>query len=82
MLTAKFTHPNWGYPNDGSFAKTFLEVGNEYEVEFIDMGQSYTSIYLVDFKKPFNSVLFDFFEGGKEIDIFKSPKYNVYLWED
>lgn len=82
MLTAKFTHPDWGYPSQRPFAKSLLEVDKEYEVEYIDMGQSYTSIYLVGFKEPFNSVFFDFFEDGNEIDIFRSPKYNPYLREE
>lgn len=43
------------------------------------MGQSNTSVYLVGFEKPFNSVHFDFFEDGKEIAIYRSPKYNPYL---
>lgn len=54
-----------------------------YEVEHISMGQSYTSIYLsnpkVGTKNPFNSVMFDFFEDDKELDIFSDRRFNPYF---
>lgn len=82
MLTAKYTHPDNGYEFERLDASQLLQLNQEYEVDFIDMSGFHTDIYLVGFKKPFNSVLFDFFEDGKEIDIFRSPKYNPYLRED
>lgn len=46
-----------------------LELGRTYEVEYADVGTYYTSVYLKGFKKGFNSVCFEFFKEGKEIDI-------------
>lgn len=57
--------------------------GEEYEVRYISMGQSYTSISLENPKigtsNPFNSVIFDFFENGKKLDIFEDRRFNPYL---
>lgn len=54
-----------------------------YEVKHISMGQSYTSIYLKvpkdDTKNPFNSVIFDFYENGEELDIYSDHRFNSYL---
>ena len=79
MLTAKYEYPDWGYEKEAAETFLLLKVGEEYEVEDVLMGQSHTTVYLVGFNYPFNSVHFDFFEDGKEIDIFTSPKYNLYL---
>ena len=74
MLTAEYNYPENGYKPAEE-----LEVGREYEVENVMMGQSYTSIYLKGFPHPFNSVQFDFFEDGDPINIYCSPKYNPYM---
>lgn len=79
MLVAKYNYPENGYEGTREFARSNLKLGEEYEVDFISMGQSYTSIYLFGYEFPFNSVLFDFYEDGKEVNIYKSPKYNCYL---
>lgn len=56
-----------------------LEVGKMYEVEKISMGQSYTSICLKDKKHSYNSVIFDFYEGDKQIDIYSDKRFNPYI---
>ena len=60
--------------------QTDLVVGVSYEVKKIDMGQSYTSIKLVGNPSSYNSVLFDFFENRKKIDIYRDKRFNPY-WE-
>lgn len=59
--------------------ETDLVVGEEYEVERIEMGQSSTSIELKGKNFYYNSVMFDFYEDGKEIDIYSDERYNPYL---
>lgn len=59
--------------------KTDLEVGKEYEVERVSMGGSYTSIFLVGKRGSYNSVMFEFYENGKELDIYKDKRFNPYL---
>ena len=60
-----------------------LNIGEVYEVRHISMGQSYTSIFLESpkeaTKNPFNSVIFDFYEDGEELDIFSDHRFNPYL---
>jgi hypothetical protein len=67
------------YPENGRGPETELEVGKEYSVIYVDMGQSYTSIWLEGLDPSFNSVQFEFYEDGKPIDIYRSPKYNPYI---
>ena len=69
----------YNYPENGYRPAEQLKVGKEYNVERVDMGQSSTAIYLSGFSVSFNSVQFDFFEDGKPIDIYRSPKYNPYI---
>ena len=79
MLYAKFMYPDNGWDSDVEYAKKVsLKVGEKYEVEYLSMGQSNTSVYLKDVKGVFNSVQFDFEEDGKLISIYDSPKYNPY----
>ena len=74
MVTAKYCYPENGYhPIDE------LDVGSEYNVSNIIMGQSHTDIYLENFTMPFNSVNFEFFENGCPIDIFKDDRFNLYI---
>lgn len=56
-----------------------LDVGNLYEVEDIQMGQSHTSIYLKDKERSYNSVIFEFYEDNKQIDIYKDERFNPYI---
>ena len=56
-----------------------LEIGTEYDVEDIIMGQSNTSVELVGTKGTYNSISFKFMPNGREIDIFRSPLINPYM---
>ena len=56
-----------------------LEIGTEYDVEDIMMGQSNTSVSLVGMKGSFNSISFKFMHDVREIDIFRSPLINPYM---
>ena len=82
MLTAKYMYPDNDYELERQRTAMFLVEGKEYGVKDVLMGQSHTTILLADVDGVFNSVHFDFFEDGKEIDIYSSPKYNPYLRED
>ena len=59
--------------------QTDLEVGKEYVVKGISMGGSRTSIYLVEKQYSYNSIMFEFYENGKPIDIYKDRRFNPYL---
>ena len=79
MLFARFTDYISGGDDDykATNARRELRVGDFYEVEYIDMGSCYTTVYLKDFPKlSFNSVNFEFFES---VDIYKDKRYNPYL---
>ena len=56
-----------------------INIGKTYEVNDVDMGRSYTTIYLVGFKQGFNSVCFKFYENNRSINIYKDRRYNPYL---
>lgn len=80
MLYAKFMYPDNGFDCDVAHAEIAgLKVGEKYEVEYLSMGQSFTSIFLKNFDGCFNSVQFEFEEDGVEVDIYKEYKYNHYL---
>ena len=55
-----------------------LEIGKEYEVLFIDMGQSYTYVKLKGGLKV-NSVQLEFYENGKSLNIYRDIRFNPYL---
>lgn len=57
-----------------------LEYGKMYEVEGIDMGQSYTSIYLKDMRNSYNSVIFEFYEDDELLDIYRDARFNKYIY--
>lgn len=68
MLTALCVNNNlgsWGnYPE--------LEVGKEYEVADLDVGRFYSSVFLAGFgNKAFNTVCFNFYENGIEINVYE-----------
>lgn len=58
---------------------TDLTIGKEYKVTQVDMGGSYTSIYLKGMTGVYNSILFEFYKDGKKHNIYNDPKYNPYL---
>ena len=53
--------------------------GKLYEVDYIAMGQSRTSVYLKDDYKHYNSVDLKFYLWDREIDIYSSGACNPYL---
>lgn len=79
MLIAKFVNPDDGTRYDVLKANSLLTVGYEYQVTDLYMGLTHTEIYLAGFVEPFNSVHFDFYENGREIDIFRDARYNPWL---
>lgn len=58
---------------------TDLIVGEMYEVESVSMGQSYTDVYLVGKNSGYNSVMFEFYEDGKSLDIYSDARFNPYI---
>lgn len=76
MITAKVIKESQNDP----WLKHDLEYGKEYEVEDIDMGQSYTSVYLKDMKNSYNSVIFEFYEYGKPLNIYRDTRFNPYIF--
>lgn len=79
MLFAKVEHPNAGYNCDKENVNK-LDTLKLYEVEYVEMGQSYTSIYLLNIDCAFNSVNFEFYdEDSNNVNIFSMPEYNPYL---
>lgn len=74
ILTAVYTHPNFGM-----FPAKNLTVGEAYVVTEVDMGSWSTDISLDGYSEVFNSVQFDFFENGEPVDIYSMPRYNPYL---
>ena len=81
MLYAKFNYPDNGWPGERGYPESKgLEVGKRYELEYVSMGQSYTSIYLTEIEGVFNSVQFDFEEeDGTPVDIYDDPRYCPYM---
>lgn len=57
-----------------------LQIEQEYEVDWISMGQYYTYIRLKEFgDRFFNSVFFEFYEDGEPLNIFEDDRFNPYL---
>jgi len=83
-IYAEFLGEN-GYEHDVPDAKEAgLVVGNFYEIETVIVGQSHSVVYLKDYKKSFNTVMFDFaalldHEFFVDVDIFSSPLFNPYI---
>lgn len=56
----RFAFPNNGYLSDQESAKKLLVEGMIYTVDFTDVDDWHTDVYLKEFPgKPFNSVLFE-----------------------
>lgn len=88
MITAKCIRNKIGNWEDDS---TYLQIGKEYEVDYIAMGQSHTNVHLKDkllnqingkLASCFNSVYFEFYENGKSLDIFSDARFNPYLSQE
>lgn len=71
---------NWGRPVDRTDVLYNLMPRKRYKVKEINMGQSRSSFEIEGFDRlKFNTVLFKFFDGDKEIDIFADARFNPYL---
>ena len=70
-----------GYDCEKEIVKTLgFKEGDKFEVDYIDMDGSSTSIHLKGFpNQPFNSVFFEFEENGEELDIYDDTRFNPYL---
>ena len=82
MLYAICEYIDNGYDSDKKqLSKYNIKVGDKFTVEWINMGQSNTSIYLEGFEENFNSVNFRFEdEDGNHINIYDDPRYNPYYY--
>lgn len=58
---------------------TELTVGEAIPVEEIWMGSFHTHVALKGHLGVFNSVMFEFEEDGKPIDIYSDPRFNPYI---
>ena len=56
-----------------------IKVGDRFTIRSIDMGQSSTSIYLIEHSGHFNSVFFDFEENNEKLNIYVDSRFNPYL---
>lgn len=75
MITAKCIKDRnlWGN------TPTTLKLGEEYEVKHIEMSSAITFVFLKGKKGVFNSLCFEFSEGGKPLDIYNDKRFNPYL---
>lgn len=71
MITAKYINNNPEYSD--------LEIGKEYEVVDIDVGQSYSYVLIANKSKAYNTIAFQFYENGEPFDFFKDARFNSYL---
>jgi hypothetical protein len=85
-LYAHYIHPENGHDSDIENCKAILTLYKFYEIDTLEIGQSYSYNYLTLKGIPsvtFNPVNFDFYEiderGDIKVDIFSDPKYNPYL---
>lgn len=78
-IVAKLINVTGGYEVDRDNAKKYLILGNQYEVERIDIHSSCTDVYLKGVNAKFNSVNFEFYKDGRLHCIFSDPEINTYL---
>ena len=76
-ILAQFNHPDYGHDGDIEEAKEKLKIGEYYKLNGASIGQSCSYIYLEE--GVFNSIQFDYFEGGKQVSIFDYPELNPYI---
>ena len=79
MIIAKVVSLTGGYRLDKEhFDKLNAEIGDEYEVGAISIGQSNSTVQLRN-GCFYNTVYFEFYEDGVKFDIFKDKRFNWYL---
>lgn len=81
MILAKYAHPNNGHDFQQVEINSHLKVKELYEVKSVVMGNFSTTVYLNGFDCGFNSVFFDFYENGEEVDIYMDARFNPYIKE-
>lgn len=74
MIVAIYKYPNNGTPLDKIQCGKF-KIGDKFEVTRAEVCCSYTKIYLDGYNETFNSVMFDFYEYGKELNIPKEREF-------
>lgn len=55
----RFVNPNAGSDHDIERAKLFLTLGEEYEVDFIEVQSSSSDMFIKGFPQRFNPVMFE-----------------------
>lgn len=79
MITAKVVSLTGGSCFDkANFDKLNTELGDEYEVDAIFIGQSNSTVQLNN-GGFYNTIYFEFYEDGVKFDIFKDKRFNCYL---
>jgi hypothetical protein len=78
-VIAKYAHPNNGREYEQVEVNSLCKVDGEYELASVNMKQDRTTIRLSGLLVWFNSVFFDFYEDGKEIDIYTDPRFNPFI---
>ncbi len=81
MIFAKYAHPNNGSKYQQVEINSLLKVKKHSEVDKISMDECKTTVHLRNIMTPFNAVFFDFFEDGKQIDIYTDPRFNSHIRE-
>lgn len=72
-----FAFPENGYEGEQESIKKYMEVGDVFTVEFVDIGQSYTNVYLKEItERGFNSVFF------ANVNDSVTEKFNVCVDDD
>lgn len=79
MITAKYSNKDAGTEYDRQqIAESVLVLGNEYEVEKIFVHGWSTEVFLKGHEISFNSVNFDIFEDGEELDYAHDRRFTVW----
>lgn len=79
MITARYVYPENGTSFEQERNMRLLKLGQEYEVEDIEVLAWKTLIFLKGIEAIFNSVNFEFYKDGYPYDIFADPDINPYL---
>lgn len=81
MILVKVTNPESGTEYDRENVKKYLELDKFYTLNFVDMGRSYTDVFLNETgKQSFNSVNLSFYEeDGTLIDIYNDKRFNPFM---
>ena len=71
-LFAIVTSVTNGYALDAAYVSEHFKVGDKVEVTRSEVGGFHTNVYINEFKRPFNSVHFQFVDENDEpFDIYK-----------